>query len=94
MRAKRPAPTDSLGIDDLTKKIQADPEILKMERAQIPLYLYLERPDLASAVYADILGGWKYVHPGTGRFFEGEIDVGTHRPASSARRGINPNGSG
>ncbi len=28
-----------------------------MERAQIPIYLHLQRPDLASAVYADILGG-------------------------------------
>ena len=31
-----------------------------MERAQIPLYLHLERADLASAVYTDILAG----HPG------------------------------
>jgi HEAT repeat protein/predicted small lipoprotein YifL len=57
IRAKLPAPTDSLGVDDLTKQVQADPEILKMERAQIPIYLHLQRPDLASAVYSDILGG-------------------------------------
>ena len=44
-------------IDALTKKVQADPEILKMERAQIPLYLHMERADMASAVYADILAG-------------------------------------
>jgi HEAT repeat protein len=46
-----------IAVDDLTKKVQADPEILKMERAQIPLYLHWGRPDLASAVYADILAG-------------------------------------
>ncbi len=49
--------SDQLGVDALTKKVQADPEILKMERAQIPIYLHLQRPDLASAVYSDILGG-------------------------------------
>jgi HEAT repeat protein len=57
IRAHLPTPSDELGVDELTKKVQADPEILKMERAQIPIYLHLERPDLASAVYADILGG-------------------------------------
>jgi len=57
IRARLPAPTDELGVDDLTKKVQADPEILKMERAQISIYLHLQRPDLASAVYSDILGG-------------------------------------
>jgi HEAT repeat protein len=46
-----------IAVDDLTKKVQADSEILKMERAQIPLYLHWGRPDLASAVYADILAG-------------------------------------
>jgi HEAT repeat protein len=57
VRAKLPTPTDQLSIDDLTKKVQADPEILKMEKAQVPLYLKLQRPDLTSAVYSDILQG-------------------------------------
>jgi HEAT repeat protein len=57
VRAKLPTPTDAAGVDDLTKKVQADPEILKMERAQLPLYLRWGRPDLASAVYTDIIGG-------------------------------------
>ena len=57
VRAQLPAPTDQSGIDDLTKKVQSDPEILKMERAQVPLYLHMQRPDLASAVYSDILSG-------------------------------------
>jgi HEAT repeat protein len=54
------SPTDPAAIDALTKKVQSDPEILKMERAQIPLYLKLQRSDLAAAVYADIIAG----HPG------------------------------
>jgi HEAT repeat protein len=37
--------------------VQSDSEILKLERGQIPLYLHLERADLASAVYTDILTG-------------------------------------
>ncbi len=53
-------PADATAIDAVTKKVQADGEILKMERAQIPLYLHLERADLASAVYSDIWAG----HPG------------------------------
>jgi HEAT repeat protein len=57
IRAKAPAPEDQIAVDDLTKKVQADPEILKMERAQIPIYLHLQRADLASAVYSDILAG-------------------------------------
>jgi HEAT repeat protein len=57
VRAKLPPPTDQLSVDDQHKKLLADPEILKMERAQIPIYLHMERPDLASAVYADILAG-------------------------------------
>jgi HEAT repeat protein len=52
-----PQPTDTAAIDALTKKVEADPEILKMERAQIPLYLQLEKPDTAAAVYADIVVG-------------------------------------
>jgi HEAT repeat protein len=54
------SPTDSAAIAALTKKVQADSEILKMERAQVPLYLKLQRSDLAAAVYADIIAG----HPG------------------------------
>lgn len=50
-------PSDPTAADALTKKIEADPEILKMERAQIMIYLHLGRADLASAVYADILTG-------------------------------------
>jgi hypothetical protein len=57
IRAKLPAPTDATGADEVTKQVQSDPEILKMERAQIPLYLHWGRPDLASAVYTDILTG-------------------------------------
>jgi HEAT repeat protein len=60
IRARSDTPTDSASIDALTKKVQADSEILKMERAQIPIYLHLDRADLASAVYSDILTG----HPG------------------------------
>jgi HEAT repeat protein len=57
IRAQAGAPTDQAATDALSKKVQADPEILKMERAQIRLYLHLERADLASAVYADVLIG-------------------------------------
>jgi HEAT repeat protein len=53
-------PTNQADADAQAQKIQADSEILKFERAQIPIYLHLNRPDLASAVYADILTG----HPG------------------------------
>ena len=55
-----PPPTDPTDLDALTKKVQSDPEILKLERAQIPLYLHMERADMASAVYSDILAA----HPG------------------------------
>jgi HEAT repeat protein len=57
IRGDAGTPADQAASDALTQKVQADPEILKMERAQIPLYLYLERADLASAVYSDILTG-------------------------------------
>jgi HEAT repeat protein len=57
IRADGGTPADQAATDALTKKVQSDPEILKMERAQIPLYLYMERADMASAVYADILAG-------------------------------------
>jgi HEAT repeat protein len=51
------APVDSDAAEALGKKVQADSEILKMERAQIPLYLRMNKPDQASSVYADILAG-------------------------------------
>lgn len=57
IRAANPPPTDQASGDALTKTTQSDPEILKLERAQIVVYLHLERADLASAVYADILRG-------------------------------------
>lgn len=50
-------PTDPDALTALGKKVQADPEILKMERSQIRLYLQMERADLASVVYQDILAG-------------------------------------
>jgi len=56
IHANSGTPTDQKEADDLTKKVQSDSEILKMERAQIPIYLHMERADLASAVYTDILG--------------------------------------
>jgi HEAT repeat protein len=57
IRGDAGATADQAATDALGKKVQADPEILKMERAQIPIYLHLERADLASAVYADVLTG-------------------------------------
>jgi HEAT repeat protein len=57
IRADTSAPADQAASDALLKQVQSDPEILKLECAQIPLYLHLERADLASAVYADILTG-------------------------------------
>ena len=57
IRAANPPPTDEASGDELTKKTQADPEILKLERAQLVVYLHLERADLASVVFADILRG-------------------------------------
>jgi HEAT repeat protein len=57
IRSDAGTPADQSTIDAVTAKVQADPEILKLERAQLPLYLHLERADLASAVYADILTG-------------------------------------
>jgi HEAT repeat protein len=50
-------PSDQAAIEALEKRVQGDSEILKMERAQIPLYLHLERADLASAVFADVQKG-------------------------------------
>jgi HEAT repeat protein len=57
IRADAGAPSDQAATDVLLKKVQSDPEILKLERVQIPLYLHLERADKASAVYLDILAG-------------------------------------
>jgi HEAT repeat protein len=57
IRADAGTPADQTASDALVKKVQSDAEILKLERAQIPLYLRLERADLASAVYADVLAG-------------------------------------
>ena len=50
-------PTDPDSAAALRKKVQTDPEMLKMERVQIRLYLQMERADLASGVYQDILAG-------------------------------------
>lgn len=57
IRADNAVPNDPAEADALTKKVQSDPEILKLECAQIPIYLHLERADLASAIYSDILDG-------------------------------------
>lgn len=57
LRADTGTPSDQAATDALLKKVQSDSEILKLERGQIPLYLHLERADLASAVYSDILAG-------------------------------------
>ena len=57
IRADAGTNADPAVADALNKKVQNDPEILKMERAQIPLYLRLERADLATAVYTDVLAG-------------------------------------
>ena len=51
------APTDPAAVDAVTKMVASDPEILKMERAQIRIYLDMERADMASAVFTDILSG-------------------------------------
>ncbi|MCE0523440.1 MAG: HEAT repeat domain-containing protein [Methylacidiphilales bacterium] len=57
IRAEVGTPADQAAADALGKTVGSDPEILKMERAQIPLYLYMERADKACAVYTDILSG-------------------------------------
>ena len=57
IRADAGTPGDQTAADALSKKVAGDPEILKLERAQIPLYLHVERADKASAVYTDILSG-------------------------------------
>ena len=57
IRADAGTPADQAAADALAKKVASDSEILKMERAQIPLYLHMERADKASAVYVDILAG-------------------------------------
>jgi len=50
-------PTDPAGVDALKKQVAADPEILKMERAWVGLYLHWNRTDMAASVYEDILSG-------------------------------------
>ncbi len=50
-------PTDPTALDDLKKKIQSDPEILKLERAWVALYLKWDHTGEASSVYGDILAG-------------------------------------
>jgi len=50
-------PTDPAAIDALKKKVAADSEILKMERAWVGLYLHWNRTDMAASVYGDILSG-------------------------------------
>ena len=57
VRGDASGPNDQKEKDALILKVQSDSEILKMERAQISIYLYLDRADLASAVYTDILAG-------------------------------------
>jgi HEAT repeat protein len=57
IRSNAGTPSDRKEADAMLLKVQSDSEILKMERAQIPIYLYLDRADLASAVYTDILAG-------------------------------------
>lgn len=57
IRSENNSPSDSASAAALTKKVQTDSEILKMERVQIMLYLAMERADLASAVYSDIQTG-------------------------------------
>ena len=57
IRANVGTPADQAATDALTKKVQSDAEILRLERAQIPLYLHMERADLASVIYSDILKG-------------------------------------
>jgi HEAT repeat protein len=60
IRSENDEARDPDAVAALRKKIQSDSEILKMERAQIPLYLHLDEADRAAAVYADIAAG----HPG------------------------------
>jgi len=57
IRGDAGTPADATAADALGKKVKGDSEILKMERAQIPLYLHMERADMATAVYSDILAG-------------------------------------
>jgi HEAT repeat protein len=57
IRAQSDDSRDGETTDALRKKIQSDSEILKMERAQIPLYLRLNEADRAAAVFTDIAAG-------------------------------------
>ncbi len=45
VRTGIPTPTDQASSDAALHKVLSDSEILKMERAQIPLYLHLDRAD-------------------------------------------------
>lgn len=57
IRTAAGSPSDSAALDALKKKVQADSEILKMERAWVGLYLQWNRTDMAASVYGDILTG-------------------------------------
>jgi HEAT repeat protein len=50
-------PSDPAAADALKKKVAADSEILKLERAWVGLYLHWNRTDMAASVYGDILTG-------------------------------------
>lgn len=66
LRGDTPAPTEQADVDALRKKVKSDGEFLKLEREQVRLYLYFERADMASTVYADIQSG----NPGDSVVFE------------------------
>jgi HEAT repeat protein len=60
--AKIRSGVDDPGVDPdkitaLKQKVQGDSEILRMERAQLPLYLHMEEASQAAAVYSDICAG-------------------------------------
>jgi len=74
-------PSDQKATDALAKKVQSDSEILKMERAQIPIYLHMERADLASAVYEDILA----VSPGESVIYDAIQDKDPKMRLGAAR---------
>jgi HEAT repeat protein len=57
VRAAAGAVIDSTSAAAVRAKVQADSEFLRMERAQLPLYLYMGRADMASEVDTDLLAG-------------------------------------
>ncbi len=57
IRAAAGTPTDAVSAAAVRMKVQGDSEILRLERAQLPLYLYMERADMASAVDSDLVAG-------------------------------------